>query len=898
MNRTTGQLDKIPDYQYCRLNFTIHKYVTEVYIAYLMKQKAFAVIIWIILLAIVFFRPWIRRLPGLPEITSETKPWTYWWWMGSAVDTAEITHQLKSFAEKGLGGVHIIPIYGVKGYEEVFIPYLSTEWMKMLKHTLNEACKLELGVDMTTGTGWPFGGPQVNSTFSAKEFSPAFPETGYAIPTGQMVKRAAPGAEGLVIDYFNKDALAHYLKKFDSAFRYPDMDLSCIRAMYNDSYEVYGANWTVDFLSEFKRRRGYDLEPYLNILSDTTKNQNSVRIWSDYHETVADLILEEFTVEWHDWAEQSDFLTRNQAHGSPGNLLDLYGICDIPETESFGPGSFNIPGLRQDDKFEKERLWIPEPLAMKFASSAANTQGKKLVSAETATWLADHFKVSLSQVKPHVDQLFIAGINHIFYHGITYSPENENFPGWLFYASTNFGLQSHVWPDLPELNSYITRCQLLLQNSSPDQDFLVYFPIYDLWTGPGPDDKVFQLDVHSVDKWLLNSPFGILAGEMIDAGYMFDYISDKQLFAVHIDGHGHIISGNSSYEGIILPCIDHIPLETLSAIADLAEQDVKVLFHEQFPVTVPGYFDWEQKQKTMEKMMDSLKLAPSVKLFRQIKDIKNLTGLSGEQMKGKGLSFIRKKDRYGTFYFISNFGPEVFNDTITLSVSFKTVELYDPLSGKRGLLPVIKGKEGERSVTITLSSGESVFIRCYDKKRMGPLWRDYHTTGHEIVLPENWKLEFHDGYPGIKGYYLLDSLGPWTDIKTDTLINYYSGYGKYSLDFVLADTIDLNQRYVLDMGDVRETANVWLNGQYLGKAWCIPFRLSIPPGILAPENHLSIDLRNLSANRIIMLDRTGMNWKKFYDINFVHIDYTPFDASDWEPVESGLLGPVKIYLAK
>jgi hypothetical protein len=859
-----------------------------------MKQKTGAFLIWIILLVIVFSRPWISHLPRLPEVTNENRPWTYWWWMGSAVDTEEITHQLEAFSEAGLGGVHIIPIYGVKGYEEDFIPFLSSDWMKMFGHTLNEADRLGLGVDMTTGTGWPFGGCQIDTTFSAKEFNPGLPETGYAMPTWQKVKRPAPGAEGLVVDYFNKEALTHYLEKFDSAFGNPDTEISGLRAMYNDSYEVYGANWTGDFLSEFKRRRGYDLEPYLIIFSDTFPDQESARFWSDYHETIADLIYEEFTMEWNNWAAHSGFITRNQAHGSPGNLLDLYGICDIPETESFGPGEFRIPGLRRDEKFEKEKFWIPEPLAMKFASSAAHTQGKKLVSSETATWLADHFKVSLSQVKPQVDELFIAGINHIFYHGITYSPENEDFPGWLFYASTNFGQQSHLWPDLPELNNYIARCQALLQNARPDPDFLLYFPIYDLWTGPGPDHKVWQLDMHSVDKWLLNSPFGKLAGEMTDAGYMFDYISDKQLFALNVDGNGQIISGDSRYEGIIIPRTDHMPLETLSAVFDLAEQGVKVLFYEQFPVTVPGYFEWEQQQKILKKMIDSLKKVPSVRLFRKTEDIENLTGLKGEELAEKGLSFIREKDKYGTIYFISNFSSEEFNDTILFHVTIKTVELYDPLSGKRGLLPVIRKEEGKRSVAFALSPGESVFIRLYYNKRKGPLWRDHHFTTHEIILPEKWKLEFHDGYPDIDRICLLDSLESWTDAATDTMLMYYSGYGKYSLDFTLPDTIDLNQRYVLDLGDVRETANVWLNGKNLGKAWSIPFRLQIPQGVLLSQNHLSIDVRNLSANRILLLDRTGTGWKKFYDINFVHIDYTPFDASSWKPMESGLLGPVRI----
>ena len=90
-----------------------------------------------------------------PNITHMCKPWTYWWWMGSAVDSSNITRNLKEYSAAGIGGVHIIPIYGVKGYEDTYIPYLSLEWMDMLAHTVKVAERHGMGVDMTTGTGWP-----------------------------------------------------------------------------------------------------------------------------------------------------------------------------------------------------------------------------------------------------------------------------------------------------------------------------------------------------------------------------------------------------------------------------------------------------------------------------------------------------------------------------------------------------------------------------------------------------------------------------------------------------------------------------------------------------------------------------------------------------------------------
>jgi len=96
-----------------------------------------------------------------PEVKQEHKPWTYWWWPGSAVDKEGLTEHLEAYGKAGLGGVHIIPIYGVRGAEEQFIDYLSPKWMAMLAHTTSEAKRLGMGVDMSTGTGWPFGGPNV-----------------------------------------------------------------------------------------------------------------------------------------------------------------------------------------------------------------------------------------------------------------------------------------------------------------------------------------------------------------------------------------------------------------------------------------------------------------------------------------------------------------------------------------------------------------------------------------------------------------------------------------------------------------------------------------------------------------------------------------------------------------
>ena len=109
-----------------------------------------------------------RSQRGWPPIVAETKPWTRWWWQGSAVERLSLTAQLEALAAVGIGGVEVTPIYGVRGTEARFIRYLSPEWMALLDHTLREATRLKLGVDMATGTGWPFGGPWVDDDTTAR----------------------------------------------------------------------------------------------------------------------------------------------------------------------------------------------------------------------------------------------------------------------------------------------------------------------------------------------------------------------------------------------------------------------------------------------------------------------------------------------------------------------------------------------------------------------------------------------------------------------------------------------------------------------------------------------------------------------------------------------------------
>jgi hypothetical protein len=842
------------------------------------------------ILFLLLFSPFLLKSQTLQT----AKPWAYWWWLGSAVDSNSLSKNLQTFAEAGFGGMHIIPIYGVKGEESKFIPYLSPKWVEMLDYTVLEARRLGLGIDMTLGTGWPLGGRFVTETDAAKAFKIRKAETGKWVldvaPTQQKVKRAAPGGEGWVLDHFNETAVLNYFKPYDSLFSKKNIG---VRAFYNDSYEVYGANWTNDFFKKFQKHRGYDLAQHLDVLAlDSAKTEREKRIWADYHQTLSDLLLTDLTQPLNAFAHKYGKILRNESHGSPANILDLYGASDVPESEFFGSKPYNIPLYRQDEAYDPRRFGKPGAFVLKFASSAAAVMGKKLVSSETATWLGNHFKVSLSQVKPIVDESFVGGVNHIFYHGVPYSPPDAPFPGWLFYASTNFNPQSHFWKELPLLNGYIERCQQLLQPSQPDNDVLLYMPLVDWWHAVGKKDKTHVIDVHTLlSSGIYNSPFGNLANQLTKDGYGFDFVSDRQLQNAQGNKKGLTTEGGAQYRAVLIPPVEYIPLETVLALEKLQKAGVLIVFSGKLPRSVNGFWESEKRAKQLATVLKKFVAHPQG--YTQVFENQRIRK---ENLDSKGLQFIRKKTPTSTLYFIVNPEQTFSNGKIELSTTAASVQYFDPLSQTKRWIPFQKIGKNKILIPLNLRSGESVFIETFPTPQPQAATQnaELRIPNAEIPLSGSWQVDFLKGAPSLPQGFKTEKLTSWTSLSPDTMAQYFSGTARYRLTFnALAHQTGKAGR--LDLGDVRESAVVKLNGKTLGTAWSLPYHVPIPAGLLLKDNNqLEIEVTNLSANRIRWMDKKAMLWRKFYDINFVDISYKPFDASGWQPVPSGLLGEVRL----
>jgi hypothetical protein len=893
-----------------------------------------------------------------PKIEKETKPWTRWWWMGNAVDPENTRLLLKQYADAGFGGVEITPIYGVRGYEDRYLRYLSPAWMKNLGATVREAGKVSMGVDMNLGTGWPFGGPQITWPYAASKLvvqtytisskkrfrekivikDPRQKEAKAILQaliarnnegetlditskveedgtlnwkpvagdweltaafwgkTLQRVKRAAPGGEGLSMDHFSAKALKKYLNRFDEAFSGTNWG---VRSFFNDSYEVYGSNWTEDMFDEFEKRRGYPLEPWLRELTHYEDSSDIARrIRYDYRQTVSELLLENFTQNWTQWSHEKKSLTRNQAHGSPGNLLDLYAAVDIPECETFGSSYFPIPGLRRDSV--DIRNVDPDPVMLKFASSAAHVSGKPLTSCETFTWLAEHFKVSLSQCKPEVEQVFLSGVNHVFFHGTAYSPVSAEWPGWLFYASVNFAPSNSFWPHLKGMNQYITRCQSVLQSGLPDNELLIYWPVSDYWMNSFNPDP--QISIHDIDKWLHPTDFYKYVTSLQSKGYSLDFVSDDLLNGLTVNnGHLRTPSG-SEYKTLIFPPVGYIPESTFHHAMELAQQGALVLLG-NIPGDVPGYGNLTERRNILSELISSLDFAEvspdefyaktgqgEILVSPDILHLLEKKSIHPEPVTSSGLKFIRRTSAKGTYYYIVNHTPEKIDSFFTFTKSANFSYLLDPLSGRTGEAMV----ERQNKVNLTriqLSPGQSVFLFLTDlEERLSP-WKYEVNESPAITLNNHWKLNFLSGGPILPASRELDSLGLWTTLS-DTAALHFSGTVLYSTTFNLSEQTASD--YLLDLGKLYESALVRINGKEAGMVWSIPYTLRIGGFLKSGENTIEIEVANLMANRIRWMDRQKIEWRKFREINFVNINYRPFDASKWEILPSGLAGPVTI----
>ena len=328
------------------------------------------------------------------------KPMVRWWWFGVAVEKPEILRELQQMKADGIGGVELAFVYPqvidnpAKGL--VNQRFLSPAMLDDVSYAQAEGRKLGLRVDVTLGSGWPYGGPETTLADAAaqlRDVELAVPAKATALPafalaegeavvsislvngaphqwststaqvlpldqirnfppsdsartalvfveghTGQLVKRAAVGGEGWVLDPFSRQAVADHLKAVGEPLA-GAFGATPPYAVFSDSLEAYGADWTPELPSEFLKRRGYDLLPHLpELVAGGTAAAEKVR--HDWGKTLTELIDENYLTQINSWAIAHRTKFRSQTYGEPAVDLSSQRLVACRKGRGRGGGPF------------------------------------------------------------------------------------------------------------------------------------------------------------------------------------------------------------------------------------------------------------------------------------------------------------------------------------------------------------------------------------------------------------------------------------------------------------------------------------------------------------------------------------------------------------------------------
>jgi hypothetical protein len=847
---------------------------------------------------------------------ADSRPMMRWWWFGPAVEKPEILHELEQMKADGIGGAELAFVYPQvvddPARHLVNERFLSPPMLDSVGYAASQARRLGLRLDVTLGSGWPYGGPATTLPEAAERVRvaelpvapgatslPAFPlvegESVLSVSlvngepkhwqaasaqllapdqtkdiasataprtalvfiashTGQQVKRASVGAEGWVLDPFSHQAVATHLKAvgeplvraFGAAGPY---------AVFSDSLEAYGADWTPGLVAEFSRRRGYDLLPHLpELFAGGTPEAERVR--HDWGKTLTELVDENYLTQINAWAIAHRTKFRSQTYGEPAVSLSSQRLVTLPEGE--GPYWRAFSTLR-------------------WATSANHLFGNGVTSAETFTWLhSPAFRATPLDMKAEVDLHFLIGTNQIIGHGWPYSPAQVGEPGWSLYAAAVFNDHNPWHPVMPDVTRYIQRISFLLRQGAPANQVALLLPTDDAWAS-------FQPGKVSVTAEMTRLVTPALMSAILSAGYNIDYIDADTIDKLGIH-----------YPVLVIPPTDRIPLETLRKIQQYVAAGGKAI-----SVGRPPSLETDGKS------------VPEIaSLSRELFESSKATFVADESAVGEALhkalspdfqlqggkndiGFIRRKLPAADIYFVAN----TSNHPVSSEARFATTHQY----GQRWDVDTgaAVGITNPVSIPLQLAAYESVIFIFSDKPSHAVTPRA--PAAQVADLDADWKVTFMATHRSISEHTLTD----WTN---DPATRFYSGEVVYERDFKL-DKLPSGESFLeVDSGTplteppdragpgmrawydppVREAAIVFINGRRVGSLWHPPYKLDVTGFLKQGQNHLVIKVYNTAINAWAALPPH---------------DYKPLiakygdrfqmqDLDQVTPVPSGLLGTV------
>ncbi len=731
---------------------------------------------------------------------------------------------------------------------------------------------------------------------------PAGPHAIYALVrvTGFMeVINGAPGASGPVLDHFNSTVVRSFLERMSDTIEPVTGPLrEHIRALFTDSMELEGANWTADMREQFIVRRGYDIMPFLPFILFKTGSMGNItdfnygvefspsfgemigRMRYDFEMTRAELLEERFLKTFAGWCSELGVRSRMQAYGRGFFPLESSLMVDIPEGESWTMNwlKHRIGEEMPESDYRRGRAYT---MANKYVSSAAHLAGKRLISCEEMTDTYTVFNTSLENLKVGSDQSIISGVTHSIWHGFNYSPPEAPWPGWIRYGGY-FNENNNWWPHFHLLNEYKARLSALLQHCDMHAEIAMLPPVADMWRLIGMQNEPFPSILHG--EYL-----SLVWEAMAKNGSGCDYISERILADATVSD-GRLCYGPRSYHTVFLAGVESLLPESAARLLELVRSGGRVFAVDTIPSGSPGWGGRDRKDAAVRMAVEQMKAWPHrfISVDKPEKDYIGWYGALQERYRisqwmrfeepDPFLSQVRYTSPEGCdFVFIIN---SHLHEPRTMRVWFSEIltrgrhcSVWLPESGERRRVHL----DRNGGMTLDLGPAGSLLL-AFGRRAPGEVWRPLPATGRDAISLDNgWSAEFIHCRDGNKGTRELERLA---DLREIPGMESFSGRVIYRNSFRCQNP----NGAVINLGKVYGTSELLLNGESCGVKWY--GRRIFSPG----------DLLKRGENLIEVVVTTSMgNYMKSLTGNPVAQYWTNAGTKDQPMQPIGLTGPVTIY---
>ncbi|WP_345277201.1 glycosyl hydrolase [Litoribaculum gwangyangense] len=688
------------------------------------------------------------------------------------------------------------------------------------------------------------------------------------------VTLGAPGGAGPVIDHYKKEMTLAYLNRMKKISERSGIPLNqLIRALFCDSIEVSGANWSDGFSKLFFKTYGYKLTPWMpfvfyqghqdysksNYTNNFTKEfKNQVkRVRFDFNKLLVETFLENFTKTYKTFCEENGILCRYQAYGTPFlmGMLDGYMIPDIPESNNW------IYSAKMKDSTWQ---WSPSHGYMiwnLYASSGAHLTGKKITSCESMTNTNGVFKTTLEEIKQHDDMNFITGINHSVLHGYNYSPKEAPFSGWIRYGAY-FSEQNTWWKHLSSWVDYNARLSYIFQKSKAEKSMAILGPTSDIWGEKGLAREPFHLEPEYLYR--LWEPISQL-------GYSCDYINQNVLANAAVKD-GVLTYGDMHFKLLVLASLKSLDIDAARLLRDFVSSGGKVLVIDGLPNKSLGFSDYQSKDAVVSDIINEIqsKYTSSIvsvnkpkatdELLRWTKEVLEKTEIYPDveiSNPSKNVFQIHQSTSKEIIYFFTNVSRyETSNFKAVFPIQNKYPYIWNPETGER---KPYYFEESSNELDITLEPLQSLLLVFEDEK--------------PVVRPENSKVQLVDS-KAIKTNW--DVVGNRVDNKSFTwtmeeLLDF--GFSKdisqntFAGNLIYKTKITVQENFThLDLGNVNEgITELYINGKNIGKRWYGKAIYPVEDVLKKGENDIEIHYTTVLANYCLSLDTPAVNrWTNRY----------------------------------